>query len=63
MRCNFWHAAAADLLSSDDEAFQVPSIFDADVRSCLHHCLTTGKYYDEAAAFTPTARPAQDIAA
>ena len=30
---------------------------------CLHHCLTTGQHYDEAAAFPSPSQPAQDVAA
>lgn len=40
---------AADLLSGDDAAFQVPSIFDAEVLSALRG-LVRGRKFDGAAA-------------
>ena len=40
---------AADLLSGDDAAFQVPSIFDAEVLSALRGLVRGGKF-DRAAA-------------
>ena len=40
---------AADLLSSDDAVFQVPSIFDAEVLSALRG-LVRGRKFDDAAA-------------
>lgn len=40
---------SADLLSADDAAFQVPSIFDAEVLSALRGLVRGGKF-DEAAA-------------
>jgi predicted nucleic acid-binding protein len=40
---------AADLLSADDAAFQVPSIFDAEVLSALRG-LVRGRKFDHAAA-------------
>jgi predicted nucleic acid-binding protein len=40
---------AADLLSADDEVFQVPSIFDAEVLSALRG-LVRGQKFDHAAA-------------
>jgi predicted nucleic acid-binding protein len=40
---------AADLLSSDDAVFQVPSIFDAEVLSALRG-LVRGRKFDAAAA-------------
>lgn len=41
---------AADLLSSDDAAFQVPSIFDAEVLSALRGLVRGGKFDGSAAA-------------
>ena len=41
---------AADLLSSDDAAFQVPSIFDAEVLSALRGLVRGRKFSDAAAA-------------
>ena len=41
--------AAADLLVTDDAAFQVPSIFDAEVLSALRG-LVRGQKFDQAAA-------------
>jgi predicted nucleic acid-binding protein len=41
---------AADLLSSDDAIFQVPSIFDAEVLSALRGLVRGGKFSDAAAA-------------
>jgi predicted nucleic acid-binding protein len=41
---------AADLLSGDDAAFQVPSIFDAEVLSALRGLVRGGKFDGAAAA-------------
>jgi predicted nucleic acid-binding protein len=41
---------AADLLSGDDAAFQVPSIFDAEVLSALRGLVRGGKFDGTAAA-------------
>jgi predicted nucleic acid-binding protein len=41
---------AADLLSGDDAAFQVPSIFDAEVLSALRGLVRGGKFNGAAAA-------------
>jgi predicted nucleic acid-binding protein len=41
---------AADLLSGDDAAFQVPSIFDAEVLSALRGLVRGGKFDSAAAA-------------
>ena len=41
---------AADLLSGDDEVFQVPSIFDAEVLSALRGLVRGGKFDGAAAA-------------
>ena len=43
-------SAAADLLSGDDAAFQVPSIFDAEVLSALRGLVRGGKFDGAAAA-------------
>ena len=43
-------SAAADLLSGDDAAFQVPSIFDAEVLSALRGLVCGGKFAGAAAA-------------
>jgi len=43
-------SAAADLLSGDDAAFQVPSIFDAEVLSALRGLVRGGKFAGAAAA-------------
>ena len=41
---------AADLLSGDDAAFQVPSVFDAEVLSALRGLVRGGKFDGAAAA-------------
>lgn len=41
---------AADLLSGDDAAFQVPSIFDAEVLSALRGLVRGGKFDEPTAA-------------
>ena len=43
-------SAAAGLLSGDDAAFQVPSIFDAEVLSALRGLVRGGKFDGAAAA-------------
>ena len=42
-------SSAADLLSGDDAAFQVPSIFDAEVLSALRGLVRGGKFAGTAA--------------
>jgi predicted nucleic acid-binding protein len=42
-------SAAADLLAGDDAAFQVPSIFDAEVLSALRSMVRSGRFAGTAA--------------